>query len=439
MRRCCDLNAQDNELQTPLHFSCIGGHLDIVVCLIEQGCRPTVPDQNGFICLHVACMYGHLQIVAYLIEHKVCDPEVRTKRGKTGQAIAQEKGHKEIDEFFVQLSASTSTTSTSSNDNPMSLQQGPRTGFPDKPRRLRDFTEIKERLKTFHQPPYPWPRNRPSGKELAEVGFFYRGFEECVKCCRCGVEISQWNDDTNPLLVHYTKRRSCRFLLANFSREIKRLSSNPAARHYSEKYANSSARLHSFAAWSLGHIVTSYQLSSVGFYYTQEGTKVRCFSCGRTYEDWKNGSIPLLIHRQLNPLCPFLSTLINKPTPAPVPTPAPAAVPTQLPPKPPLNSSDTPAPPTLSPTSQKDLTRPDWVNEQVRLKSFKHLPKNVPVSKEECAKAGLYFLKKPDVMRCFSCDKLVKDWIDGDVPVEKHREVSSQCKFLKRVLSHKVG
>lgn len=436
----CDLNAQDSELRTSLHYSCIGGHLVVVVYLIEQRCKPAVPDQNGFICLHLACKYGHLQIVKYLIENKICDPGVRTKRGKTGQAIAQEKGHEKIDQFFAQLFAGGDTI----DDNPVSLQQGPKTGFRDKPTRLRDFSKIKERLKTFYQPPYPWPRSHPSSRELAEVGFFYRGFEEFVKCCRCGVEISHWSDDTNPLLVHYTKRRSCQFLQTHFGKEIERLSSDPAGRHYSEKYANSSARLHSFASWSLGHIVTSYQLASVGFYYTQEGNKVRCFSCGRTYEDWKNGSIPLLIHRQLNPLCQFLGTLINKPTPAlasaPIRIPTtPPATPTELPSKPsPKKSSTSTTPTTLSPMSQKDLSQPDWVNEQVRLKSFKHLPRNIPVSKEDCAKAGLYFLKKPDVMKCFSCDKLVRGWIDGDVPVEKHREVSPQCKFLKEFFPTKL-
>ena len=441
----CDSNATDNELRTPLHFSCIGGHLDVMVYLIEHDCKPTVPDRHGFVSLHIASMYGHFDIVVYLVDHKLCDPERKTKFGKTARTIAQGKGHKLIVDYFdkVATTPSIGTTITtvayynSSDDNPASLSQGPKTGFPDRPRRLRDFTRLKERLKTFHQPPFPWPRNRPSGKELAEVGFFYRGFEEYVKCFSCGVEICRWENESNPLLLHYIKRRSCEFLQTHFKSEIDRFSSDPSAQHYSEKYANSSARLHSFTTWPLGHIVTSYQLASVGFFYTQEGTKVQCFSCGLTYKDWKNGTIPLLVHRKNSPLCQFLNTLINKPTPAPVPIPTPPATPTKSS-HPSSKHPSTPTPSTLSPMSQKDLSRPDWVNEQVRLKSFKYLPPNVPISKEECAKAGLYFVKKPDTMKCFSCNKTVRDWIDGDVPVEKHREVSPQCKFLKEFFPTKL-
>lgn len=303
----------------------------------------------------------------------------------------------------------------------------------DAPRGKGNAKEFSVRLATFRRMPQPWQRTNPSAKALAQVGFMYLGQEDRVHCFSCGVIISDW-DRKDPLREHFTKSPHCNFLREYFAAQVQQFEREYLSERYNDKYANSSARLQSFETWPLGYIATSYQLASVGFFYTKVGTKVQCFSCGLTYEEWKRGDIPLIVHRKLSPLCKFLNTLISKGVPTPIPITGP------LPPFPPFQSeaSGYSLPPKPAGVryhevqlhKDKASTKPDWANEQIRQKSFKHMSSEVPVSSEECAQAGLYFIRQPDVMRCFCCDVVLQGWIDGDIPVERHREATPHCKFL---------
>ena len=287
-----------------------------------------------------------------------------------------------------------------------------------------DARNYSARRATFYRKPQRWPRAKPTPEDLAEFGFMYLGQEERVHCFSCGLVISHWEQIRDPLREHFTKNSMCTFIRENFAEQVRQFERERPPGDHSAKFANSSARLHSFSAWPLGHLATSYQLASVGFFFTGIGTRVQCFSCGLKYQDWKKGDIPLLIHRKLSPLCRFLNTLISKGT-SPSPTPVPPS------------GSPTPPPPFQSKTPLLSLhhrdevsTPPDWANEFVRKQSFKHMAQQVPVLSDDCARAGLYFIRKPDVMRCFSCDVMLKKWVDGDVPVEKHRGANPHCKYL---------
>ena len=303
----------------------------------------------------------------------------------------------------------------------------------DAPRGKGNAREFSVRLATFRRMPQFWRKANPSDEALARVGFMYLGQEDRVHCFSCGVIVSNW-DQKDPLREHFTKSPSCTFLRENFGAQVHQFERDHLSATHNDKYANSSARLHSFASWPLGYIATSYQLASVGFFYTGVRTKVQCFSCGLSYEEWRRGDIPLLVHRKLSPLCKFLNTLISKGVPTPTPITGP------LPPSPPLRSevsrySMPPKPAAVHYHAvqlhkDKVSAKPDWANEQIRQKSFKHMASVVPVFSEECAKAGLYFIRHPDVMRCFCCDVVLEGWIDGDIPVEKHREANPHCKFL---------
>ncbi|KAF7229543.1 E3 ubiquitin-protein ligase XIAP [Nothobranchius furzeri] len=66
-----------------------------------------------------------------------------------------------------------------------------------------------------------------------------------------------------------------------------------------------------------------------------------------------------------------------------------------------------------------------------RLNSFRRsiLAEQVPA--ERLARAGFYFTGNADRVRCFSCKKTVENWTSDDTPVERHKEVSPTCLFLK--------
>uniref|UniRef100_A0A3P8SR03 E3 ubiquitin-protein ligase XIAP n=1 Tax=Amphiprion percula TaxID=161767 RepID=A0A3P8SR03_AMPPE len=65
-----------------------------------------------------------------------------------------------------------------------------------------------------------------------------------------------------------------------------------------------------------------------------------------------------------------------------------------------------------------------------RLDSFRGSSLAQQVPAERLARAGFYFTGQADRVRCFSCQKTVENWCNGDTPVERHKEVSPSCKFL---------
>ena len=292
-------------------------------------------------------------------------------------------------------------------------------GIADRPGHKRDLSQYSIRLETFEAGPQPWPRACPTPHCLALVGFYYAGYEHTVICFLCEVDISDWDDGKDPLIKHYNKSPNCSFILKEFSSELKKLLSEERVPHRSPHYASSSLRLHTFSSWQYSNLITSYQLASAGFFYTGQGSRVECFSCGLTHQDWKKGDLPLHVHRQQSPNCPFISSLLSKESPGSL-----DSVMAVQPPMP----SDYPA-----------SRAPDYSSITVRIRSFKHLARNFPVSGERCAEAGLFFLRKPDVMKCFSCGAILRDWINGDIPEEKHREVNPKCKFLLESFPSKLS
>ncbi|XP_028316309.1 E3 ubiquitin-protein ligase XIAP [Gouania willdenowi] len=68
-----------------------------------------------------------------------------------------------------------------------------------------------------------------------------------------------------------------------------------------------------------------------------------------------------------------------------------------------------------------------------RLYSFNgsRLAQEVPPAK--LARAGFYYTGDADRVRCFSCRTIVENWCAGDSPVERHKEVSPSCTFLRCV------
>ena len=271
-------------------------------------------------------------------------------------------------------------------------------------------------MTTFQQHPLHWRLRSPSAEQLARVGLYYMGVEDRVKCFSCGVELEEWEEEgtPEPLVRHYLARPHCSFLQQDFPEQLAALRDISTTTR-SQNYANTSLRLHSFAQWPYSNVVTSYQLASVGFYYTGEGAKVICFSCGLEIREWKRGDVPLLVHCRTNPDCPFIKSIIKGP-------PASAQAPT----------------PVLKTLTSDSTAKPNFADVQVRLKSFKKLSPAFPILRQELAEAGLFLLRLPDVMKCHSCHCVVQGWVEGDVAVEKHRRASPDCPFLTERFPSKI-
>ena len=64
------------------------------------------------------------------------------------------------------------------------------------------------RMKTFEK----WPKQmRPLPEELAECGFFYKGYGDSVECFFCGVCLYRWETEDNPIIEHRKWSPFCKF------------------------------------------------------------------------------------------------------------------------------------------------------------------------------------------------------------------------------------
>ncbi|XP_072252181.1 E3 ubiquitin-protein ligase XIAP [Leuresthes tenuis] len=79
----------------------------------------------------------------------------------------------------------------------------------------------------------------------------------------------------------------------------------------------------------------------------------------------------------------------------------------------------------------------DFSQMNSRLDSFHGSSLAEQMSAKRLAQAGFYFTGQADRVRCFSCKKTVENWCREDTPVERHKEVSPNCKFLS--CTHRSG
>lgn len=68
-------------------------------------------------------------------------------------------------------------------------------------------------------------------------------------------------------------------------------------------------RISTFAKFPASVLISERNLARAGFYYTNTGDKVCCFSCGVIVEDWQLGDNAVERHKRSNPDCSFINSL----------------------------------------------------------------------------------------------------------------------------------
>ncbi|KAL3881986.1 hypothetical protein ACJMK2_028368, partial [Sinanodonta woodiana] len=66
-------------------------------------------------------------------------------------------------------------------------------------------------------------------------------------------------------------------------------------------------RYQSFQNYPISAHSSTSRLARDGFYYTGQGTQIRCFSCGIAHSDWNGTDNPREVHQRLSPNCPFIN------------------------------------------------------------------------------------------------------------------------------------
>ena len=113
---------RDNDGDTPLHFSCHYGHLNITKYLISEAhCSPSCENKNGDIPLHLACHYGHLDITKYLISEAHCSPSCENNNGDTPLHLACHYGHLDITKYLINEVHCNPSCENKNGDTPLHL------------------------------------------------------------------------------------------------------------------------------------------------------------------------------------------------------------------------------------------------------------------------------------------------------------------------------
>lgn len=72
----------------------------------------------------------------------------------------------------------------------------------------------------------------------------------------------------------------------------------------------------------------------------------------------------------------------------------------------------------------------EWAQERERHGTFVGFPQDCPVSVLALAQAGFVYTGEGDKVKCFSCHTTVEGWAPGDSPVERHKQLAPNCKFI---------
>jgi ankyrin repeat protein len=99
-----DQHAKDDYGSTPLHWTCMEGHAEVVKALLEKGVDLHAKDIDGSMPLHNACYNGHADVVKTLLE-KGADVHAKNSLGQTPLYIACLKGNADVVKTLLEKGA----------------------------------------------------------------------------------------------------------------------------------------------------------------------------------------------------------------------------------------------------------------------------------------------------------------------------------------------
>jgi ankyrin repeat protein len=92
------ISVAGNDGNTPLHYACEGGNLEVVKFLIDSGADVSVAGNDGNTPLHYACEGGNLEVVKFLIDSGA-DVSALDKYGYSPLELLTSEHREEIEEY----------------------------------------------------------------------------------------------------------------------------------------------------------------------------------------------------------------------------------------------------------------------------------------------------------------------------------------------------
>ncbi|XP_015191587.1 PREDICTED: E3 ubiquitin-protein ligase XIAP-like [Polistes dominula] len=241
----------------------------------------------------------------------------------------------------------------------------------------------------------------------------------------------------------------------------------------SQKYTTYEERLCTFNEWPSDKPQIQAELAEVGFWYTGENDRTKCFCCQLELEDWEPNDSPLQIHEYWSSKCNYLKnnkgiftkfpkykSLESRSNTFDVLSELKANVKTQLADAgffyngkdnetlcfhcgiklPNWETEDKPWNKHLernsnckylTNNSEKFIQFPNYQSYESRLSTFDTWPTSKSQTKEQLAEAGIFYNRNSNETCCFYCGKDLKNWHPNDVPWLKHFDLNPKCEFVK--------
>ncbi|XP_022691753.1 baculoviral IAP repeat-containing protein 7-B-like isoform X2 [Varroa jacobsoni] len=274
-----------------------------------------------------------------------------------------------------------------------------------------------DRLRSFGS----WPSTAPISKEkVARAGFYYLGNGLETACPVCKLEVSDWAFNDVAFTKHRDRSPQCPFVLKQSSTIVP----------LDERMKLPEQRLLTFERWPKRD-VDPQRLVNAGFYYLNEGDKVRCAWCKGVIEQWQATDVPFEEHARNFSCCPFI---LNPPAYA-------CRGEDEVGHRNMYSFSGAPANQNLCSDIAllKGVIRhvgpkqPHMVSQGSRMATFteNNWPQTVNVSPEDLVEAGFFFLGMHDYTKCFHCDGGLCNWETGDDPWVEHARWFPECQFVQ--------
>lgn len=260
-----------------------------------------------------------------------------------------------------------------------------------------DYQYESTRLESFKD----WSISYIKPEWLAAAGFYFTGHSDIVKCFDCHVTLCRWLEGEDPIMEHRRLSPTCSFV---------------------SNYQSESVRLQSFRNWPHSYIKPE-KLAAAGFYFLQEGDKVRCFECVIEVSQWMETDDPMEEHKRFSPTCKFVNNAPCGNIPIREDSYARSG---------PSTAQD------ICGIFDEDQGRLKWAKIHYpnytcyndRLKSFEHWDIDKPQTKEELAEAGFFYTGTSDQTVCFCCGLSLYKWEPFEKPWEKHFMWMPTCDYL---------
>lgn len=191
------------------------------------------------------------------------------------------------------------------------------------PNQIVDLSDLdlnleKDRLKTFET----WTVAFQDKNLLAKTGLFFEKQPDTTRCHFCTLKIYEWDLEDDPVKIHYDANPHCplfrRDRTANVPiddaqlerilppvvydtyglEEVTQPPRNPRTMY--PEYENPIRRLKSYQYWPIGLKQNKDELVDAGFFYTNRGDRVVCFSCGLGLSEWDPNDQPWVEHAKHN-------------------------------------------------------------------------------------------------------------------------------------------